>query len=549
MPSRGFCIIGLPSGGKIGNRWLNYSNNTNVTLTVKYKKPHFRVIFLCIGMAYSSLSAENHCEEEVSEMLAQCDGIIDPHEIMDSPVMQTHGNRDRDPLAGILSTYFLRDYVTAQVEGFKYMGSQQDAYFPWPLQLTSHPRIRVVGTETKIVRYNIEKRKVPRYKYNYKYVSRTTYVREGGSTHTPSSGSGASGYDQEKRKTPGKLVEKTVMERELVSVKLVGYETVDVAVDHPEGKYEREVTVAITESLQLGVVRLHHGWHAANAQVAYTMIKAGLPATDPQFQLILQSIHQMLHSYGIPDNTQDVAWLTALYANLPQDDPAVKEWSGKLITRLVTGAAQLGNNRGMWGPVCVNPLYLAEILDFDAKYTAKYITPLQQDLAMEQRERSKERIQEKLTEKQVFYEKWQRIYMTWAMAGTTAEMPRAVTMIPSDSDGHLNSVFNSSLKVPGLVQDPYHFEFTDLESTCIALMALSEVSAAGRMPVLTEVPTDDRGKGMVKPLDVKTQLALSYQTLKRLRQSGGGWDSCFSVKLHKACRDIPYTSCHPRRYL
>jgi hypothetical protein len=497
---------------------------------------------LAIAMMAFHLHGQSACVQEAFAEGMPCNGILEAGECMDSPVMQTHGNREWNPPADILSTYFLRDYVTAQVEGFKYMGSQQDAYLPWALPLSSHAR--VVGSELVTYRFNIEKRKIPIYKYKYDYVERKIYVREGGSTHIPSGGSASEENQQQRRVSPGKIVEKTVMEREIVSVKLVGYKTQEVRVYHPDGEFEEQFTVPIVKTQ--GVARLIHGWHAGNAQVAFAMLKGGLPATDPQFKMLLGSIHTALDAYGIPDHTYDVAWLTALYANLPKDDPKVQEWSGKLVSKLVAGAAQLGTHKGLWGPLCINPQYMNEIFDFDSKYTAKYITPLQQDLALEQRERSKERIQEKLTEKETLHQKWQTVYMTWAMSGNNASSCRAENTIPSETGGAQHFVFNSSAKIPGLVLDPFHFAFTDIESTCVALMALSEASAAGMIPQMTITPTDDRGKALAKPIDVKTQLATCYQTLKQLRHPTGGWDSCFSALHHKVCRDIPYTSIIPQ---
>jgi len=499
------------------------------------------VIFL-LGQRVKSESWQGKNEPlgVVSETSSLSDGILGAEEAVDSPILQTHFNAGRDPSSDILSTYFLRDFITAQVESFKYLGSEQESYIPWTLPLTSD--CKKVEAPPQKFRYNLENRKVPRYQYKYKYVHKTVYVREDGSNGN--SGVDRSGYDREMRSSAGKLVKRSVRSRELESVKQVGVKTEKAIVRHPEGKYEgtcRSTCMQVT-----GLAILPHGWHATNAQLVYTMIKAGLPATDPQIQLTIESFTNLLSAYGIPDTTKDVAWLTALFANLPQDNPAVKEWSEKLVSRLVSGSAQVGDNLGMWGPVCINPKYLDEIFDYDMKFLAKNITPLKNELLMENRERQKIRLEQELQAKEQLHEQWQKAYLTWAMVGTSAQNPRGQTVIPADTDMQQNLIFNYSLKVPGQAQDACHFQFTDLESTSIALMALSEAQAAGILPKLTLTPTNERKKDLAKPLDVQNQLSACYQTLNRLRQKTGGWDSCYSAKYHNTCREITYASTLPK---
>jgi hypothetical protein len=467
------------------------------------------------------------------------DGIIGSGETMDSTVLQTHGNPDRNPAADILSTHFVRDHIAAHAEAFKYLGSEEESFLAWPLPLSSHRK--VVEMRKEVLRYNIVSKRTPRYVYDYDYVTRTVYVREGG---TGGGYSDSGGYSDDKRGSAGKLVKRTVRTREVVNVRQVGYKTCRVKCPDPEGKYEEELTVPITKSI--GVAVLPRGWHAANAQLAFTTIKAGLPADDPQIQLIYRSFNNLLFAYGIPDTTADVAWLAALYANLPQEDPTVKEWTARLASRLVAGAVQTGDRRGMWGPVCIHPEYVDEMVDYDAKYLAKYITPLQGEIRMEANESRKKRLQQDFNEKQKLYEDWQREYLTWAMAGSAANFPRKMTTLPAETENQRDLFFSYSLQVPGLVQDPYHFQFTDLESTCIALFALNEVHAIGALPEKTLVPLDQRKKPMGKPVDVAETLKACHETLRKLRLADGGWNSCYSGKFHNQCRNIPYSSVLPK---
>jgi len=508
------------------------------------------VIFFCRLDAHAQtiVEAADH-QVDPAEQTSGSDGIIGSQEVLDSPnIHQSHMNSGDDPTTDILSTHFLRDYITNQVESFKYLGSEQDYFLPWALDRTKH--YQTTDWITKLIppstyRYNIERRKVPRYRYKYGYVTKTIYVRIGGSSSSPRSSSS----EGPKRSRAGKLVKRKVRVREVVSVRQVGVTTIKVKVPHPKGKYKQEspggeIRLPITKST--GLAQFAHGWYAANAQIVFTMIKAGVPTNDPQIRLTVQSLNNLLFAYGIPDSTDDVAWLTALYANLPQTDLAVKEWTEKLVSRLISSSAQVGPNEGMWGPVCINPKYLNDIVEYDAKFVAKYITPLEYKIRMEQRDRTKKRLQEDLYKKEQLYEKWRRVYLTWGMGGNTAGIPRATTLVPAESKGQKNFFFNYSLKVPGQLQDAYHFQFTDLESTCIALFALSEAKVAGVLPGKTLVPTDHKGKALVEPLDVQKQLAQCYRALKSLRQKSGGWDSCYSSVFHKICRDLPYSSTIPK---
>lgn len=404
------------------------------------------------------------------------DGIIGSGELLDSPVLQTHGGEDRDTASDILSEYFLRDHITAQAEAFKYLGSEDGFFLAWPLPLSSHARIVSYVTEKKVIRYNIVKTKVPRYVYKYDYVSRVVYSREGGAAAS----SDPSGYGDDKRGSPSKLVKRTVRTREVVSSRQVGWTTTEVIEYDPKGKYEKEMVIHRPVVKSSGIAVLPRGWYAANAQLAFTMIKAGLPAEDPQVKLIIRSFHNILYAYGIPDNTADVAWLLALYANLPGDDPHVKEWMPRLISRLVSGASQTGSHSGMWGAVCIHPGFVDELVNSDNRFVAKYLTPLQNEIRMERNERSKNRMEKDYFEKEKIHKDWQIEYMTWAMAGSSANTPRKPTTIPAVTERQKELFFSIRSRFRGLSTIPT----TSSSLTLSPLASLSSPWARRRPPAV-----------------------------------------------------------------
>jgi hypothetical protein len=467
------------------------------------------------------------------------DGIIRPHQLVSSLVLQTHGNQDRNAATDILSSYFLRDHITTHAEAFKYLGSEEEFFFPWALPVSSQSK--VVDHEKVKSRYNLVKRKVPQFRYKYEYVTKTVYVREGA---TSSRMTGDSSYGGENRSSAGRMVKRTMRTREVVSARQVGFRTCTVKCPNPNGKYEEELLRPITK--KEGIAVLPRGWHAANAQLAFSIIKAGLPAEDPQIGLITRSFNNILYAYGIPDCTTDVAWLTALYANLPQENLGVKEWTSRLTSRLVAGAAQTGSNPGMWGPVCINREYIEKIVAHDAEIVEKQLTPLRRAVMNQTHERRKQRLEQELAELESQYEDWQRTYLIWAMSGSAVHHPRKKTVIPADSQFQQELFFNYSLHVPGLVHNPYQFQFTDIESTSLALFALNEVHQAGLLPEQTLAPQNMRKKEMSKPINVSNVLTSCLNTLLRLRLKDGGWNSCYSVTNHRVSRTIPYTSILPK---
>jgi hypothetical protein len=514
-------------------------------------------------------------EEEVPDpgpAVNKSDGILEPGEIVDSTLLQTHMNPDRDPETDIISPDFVRDLVTARVESIKYLGSEQDTYLPWSLPLSSYTK--KVGAKEQIRRYDLVKKKVPRYQYNYKYVTKTIYVRESPDPRPAASSS----YHNQTRSGTGKLVKRRMRTKELESIRQVGWSTKKCRVCNPEGKYEEKSMCPIVELA--GIAAYAHGWHAVNAQPVFTMLKSGLPGDDPQIQLTVDTLNNILNAYGIPDSTRDVAWLTALYANLPQEDPVVRDWTMRLASRLVAGASRFAPNTGLWGPVCVDPVYISKIRAYDAKFVEREIEPLKRKInmglgvpaalaanpglnvrepqapAQEEkdpqrakpvvRDRRTEKLEKELMELEHTYEKWQKVYLTWAMGGANAEMARYQTVIPAISEEQQNIIFNYSLRVPGLMQDPYHFQFTDLESTTLALFALAEVHAAGLLPKATLAPLDERGKALAPARDVQEVLSTSLETLRSLRSQAGGWNSCYSAVYHNACRDIDYVPLVPK---
>lgn len=466
------------------------------------------------------------------------DGIITGDEVVDSPILQSHGNPPEDLSEIMLSTYLQKHYITAQVESFKYLGSEYESFLPWPLPRKKHDQ--VYSFVTKVVRYNLVRKKVPHYRYRYKYVTKYIYVREGGSSGSRND----SDYGDKRRSRSGKLVRKRVRTKVLVSVKQTGFRTQRVKVLHPEGKYKEEIQIRNYKSI--GMAALPNGWYSVNARALFTMVQAGVSGDDPQFKLTIQSINNLLYAYGIPDHTTDIAWLSSLYVNLPQDDPAIKYWTERLVSRLISGAAQMGEFKGLWGPLCINPRYINAIARSDEKMYKKYILPLEREIVMETRDRPKKRLQEKFFEINKAYEEWQQIYLTWAMSGSAVNRARFKNIIPAVSKGQKNNTFDYSLEVPGLTQDAYHFQFTDLESTTIALFALHEAKVNNLLPAFTLAPVDVKKRKLGKPIDTAQQLEQCYATLRSLRLKTGGWNACYSGVFHRLCRHIPYLSTLPK---
>ncbi len=237
---------------------------------------------------------------------------------------------------------------------------------------------------------------------------------------------------------------------------------------------------------------------AQNAMVLLALIKSGVPEDDPMVRTIANFLEYSYLSVGLPDTTQDVAWMVAAYANLRNKTYA--KTRTRLINKLLEGQIQEGPARGLWGPVCINYDTLATLMKEQvtlgeemARYQALYKkSKSEQDAA------SIQKITMKISEAK-------RNLEPVAREGRFLSANARVVGFTTRSHEKLN--------MAGLPYPSHHITMADLESTAVVLFALREVAECDYLPPQT------RTERMA--VYARTAFALAAK-----QKPDGTWDEC-----------------------
>ena len=98
-----------------------------------------------------------------------------------------------------------------------------------------------------------------------------------------------------------------------------------------------------------------------NALVAYALIKAGANPTDDMILKPLENLRNVYLSYGFPDQTWDLSWSIAAFAESEQEH--LQELATMMARKLASGSVQKKPGLGLWGPVCIDIPLLGKAMD------------------------------------------------------------------------------------------------------------------------------------------------------------------------------------------
>ncbi len=263
------------------------------------------------------------------------------------------------------------------------------------------------------------------------------------------------------------------------------------------------------------------------ALVVYALRQAGVPDEDPVVQRMLENLRGQLTEQGLPDETWNLAWLTVVFAATPGTEAA--DLTERLAGRLMDGQIVEGAARGLWGPLCINPRLLAPAL---RDYLA-LIADLQKK---EQRVKLKDTkpAQAAVERAQAAVTKQQEAVRALARSGTQF----AGAEYPWVTDPHADPV----VKFAGASHFYFNQTVADLESTWVALFALSSAAGQQRLPAQTLRPKPVHASGgasatappaapaaataMPRPETSEAVLARAANTLAARQQKDGLWNEC-----------------------
>jgi len=269
-----------------------------------------------------------------------------------------------------------------------------------------------------------------------------------------------------------------------------------------------------------------------NALALLALLKSGVPEEDERLQKLAVALNDYVTYYGTSDLTWNVAWLAAALSNLRGDQyRKARELS---ISRILDGQIFVGPARGMWGPVCINMEMLPVLVKHETEMgqrLAELKADLPKKLAKTTNKKKHTQYYEDIERAEEYVKSLERLYRPVTQQGLRFNSVQNWYRLRQ------NTWETDVRYTPGLPYYIYNQALADLESTAIALYAISEAAANGCLPEGTMVPdlsgskiltsTGGRRLGsVVKPQKPSGMLARASAIVSKLQKQDGSWDQC-----------------------
>ena len=341
---------------------------------------------------------------------------------------------------------------------------------------------KVVDHEVVTHRYRELTREVPVYEYEYETYEEVQNVRVGDSS---------AAVDTYRK----------VKKRRVVSRKQVGVKKVKRLERDPNGSITREHRIPkygpggpdVWERYALG----------DNALALYALRLAGVPGDDVTVSNLSNNLTDFLARYGYPDETWDLAWLTAAFSTMPYEYQ--RKHASAMASKLLDGQIRDGDAAGLWGPVAINTALLAEQLLKVEKLSLKLVEAKKEAAKEKRKERAFQKVDKAYRES---LKNLMRV-ATYGMAGHSMEIFHS-----SEAD------MNSSIRLPGLFEYIYNQRTADLDSTAVALYALRQAAENGTLPERLWRPESSK----IEPKKPSKLLSICMDKLARKLVEKRDWD-------------------------
>jgi len=269
-----------------------------------------------------------------------------------------------------------------------------------------------------------------------------------------------------------------------------------------------------------------------NALSLLALLKSGVPESDERLDKLARAVNDYVDYYGTSDLTWNVAWLAAALSNM--HGSRYDKARALAISRILDGQIFVGPARGMWGPVCINMAILPVLVQHETDMGAELgrrKAELPKKLSKTKNPKKQEAYRLEIEQFEEYVKALERLYAPVTQQGLR------FNSIQSWFRLRQNSWETDVRYTPGLPYYIYNQTLADLESTALALYAISEVAANGYLPEGTMVPdlskggklggpTGRRQAQVVKPQKPGGMLARGAAIVARLQQQDGGWNQC-----------------------
>lgn len=204
-----------------------------------------------------------------------------------------------------------------------------------------------------------------------------------------------------------------------------------------------------------------------SAMALTALRRAGLPESDLVVYKMSQNLIDYLETYGAPDHTWNVAQLAIALSRMQGE--MAEEWTRRLASRLLDGQIADGPARGLWGPMCIHPRVLTIVI---RDFLAGEAEVERMKLKLKERPTKANQVLLDVAEGgrnllKKYADSWSRCALRFA----TVEWP----LVWDDQ-------MTEKVQFGGATEFFYNQRAADMESTWVALFALSECAAANRLP-------------------------------------------------------------------
>ena len=310
----------------------------------------------------------------------------------------------------------------------------------------------------------------------------------------------------------------------------------------PNGPLERIYKQPIYE--HVGDTSWSYSLIGDSAMALTALRAAGVPENDPVMYHMVENLLLYLDTYGPPDQTWNVAWLAVAMAQT--DDSIAADWTEKLASRLLDGQITDGAARGLWGPMCFHPrlisVLISDYLASDAEVTRMQAKQKERptkanQVLLSQAEGARNRLKK-------YADSWTHLWLKFA----TVEFPQT-----------WEDMMTEKVQFAGATDFFYNQRSADMESTWVALHALSVCAEMKRLPKASQRPlmpatynaipkigatvTGPKGntagsqlnETTVPPESSMAVLARAANALVALLPEGRGWSEC---NFHQPVKDF-----------
>ena len=240
------------------------------------------------------------------------------------------------------------------------------------------------------------------------------------------------------------------------------------------------------------------GFLGYNAMALYTMLRVGVPASDPMVVKLAASLQAYVEAYGSPDGTFDVAWLVAAFSSIPKPNKRLLAVRTMLIGKLLNGQLPSGPGAGLWGPVAQNSEILGAMFREEVTL-GRALSKIKADLKKKPTSRM---LKKRQKEAEDVLEEFLDLYRQLSCRGQRITGAAGTLTITPPTDYEAPEGFGDILQqaaMPALHVD-YTKELTvDMESTAWALFGLRQTDIAGCLPDHVTRPRYDN-KTILPPL-------------------------------------------------